>query len=559
MKTKRNENAFQRLLIWTIGICVFIVLVCMLITSRTKRLRTYQDYVELKNGWILDENGTTEEISLPHAIHHSTMEPFTLTYTFDEEMDGEDRELFTVAYYCDLNVYLDGQLYDTYAFTKTSSFQTNGSGYLLFKLPEQLSGHTITLEYIPQIKLHTYRIVMPLYGNRGDIIIRLFYQELVDTILNLVLIIFGIFLLIAGLLFKRIGHRSGKLLLGLGFFAGICGTYLEVRMDWLRLILQNPLGIYQTEFLLQLLIMLPIMLMIYSIFYGLSQKLLKCGIIVNVVHVIAQYLLYFLTPLELKSMMIFSHTVLILSIILVTYITFFRKEMLPGYQKEITYSIIPMGFFGALDIILHYVNRTAQTGVLFKVGVIVFLCMEIYFNIRHYREYILEEQQNRIYREIAFKDILTGLKNRNAYEQQLYELEKVKDQYDTIAAGVFDLNQLKQTNDMMGHEMGDKLIRTMADLLKRVSQGRWQVYRTGGDEFIVFFFHLSDNELEKICKSMESEAKYCRVSETMTLSFSYGIAKYESDRHHSIKELIAEADANMYRAKQAYHEKQEQK
>ncbi len=86
---------------------------------------------------------------------------------------------------------------------------------------------------------------------------------------------------------------------------------------------------------------------------------------------------------------------------------------------------------------------------------------------------------------LAYEDAMTGVRNRTSY------LEKVGELSDMIAKGkpkfsviVFDLNNLKQVNDTLGHDYGDKMITEASRLISEVFVGS-DLYRIGGDEFVV--------------------------------------------------------------------------
>lgn len=81
---------------------------------------------------------------------------------------------------------------------------------------------------------------------------------------------------------------------------------------------------------------------------------------------------------------------------------------------------------------------------------------------------------------MAIYDFLTGVYNRNAFEKQLSRLKK---QNRNVYYFIADLNNLKETNDIMGHSAGDELLQTVAKLLTDATGERGTVFRQGGDAF----------------------------------------------------------------------------
>lgn len=93
---------------------------------------------------------------------------------------------------------------------------------------------------------------------------------------------------------------------------------------------------------------------------------------------------------------------------------------------------------------------------------------------------------------MSYTDSLTGLKNRNAYIEELEKLEKSKCCIGIIFA---DINGLKNINDNFGHKKGDSLISASAEALKSVfDDGNSSFYRIGCDEFVVFCKEKSEKE-----------------------------------------------------------------
>ena len=166
-----------------------------------------------------------------------------------------------------------------------------------------------------------------------------------------------------------------------------------------------------------------------------------------------------------------------------------------------------------------------------------------YFQEQIERQKQLLEEQHRLITQIYSEDLSTGLYNRNKFNQVCQELKQYTGR---LGIAYFDLNGLKKTNDLFGHQAGDELIRRTADYLRQVFASK--VYRIGGDEFIVID-----------CTS-DSEHFYHEVSSVYTtmerndISISYGISWRASG---NIEEQIHEADQNMYRFKQQFYARKE--
>ena len=96
-----------------------------------------------------------------------------------------------------------------------------------------------------------------------------------------------------------------------------------------------------------------------------------------------------------------------------------------------------------------------------------------------------ESAKSAVYQELAYKDILTGLGNRTAYEEKLETLDDIILLNQNTAVIMLDIDKLKIVNDTWGHRGGDSLIRDAAECIWNAYGDIGDCYRVGGDEFIV--------------------------------------------------------------------------
>ncbi len=160
-----------------------------------------------------------------------------------------------------------------------------------------------------------------------------------------------------------------------------------------------------------------------------------------------------------------------------------------------------------------------------------------------------EENLNRL----AYQDVLTDLPNRSQFMERLSEvLSRVYDEPPIHAVLFLDLDRFKLINDTMGHEIGDLLLKTVAERLKGCVRSGDLVSRFGGDEFTVLLenissFHVAAAVAEKICHTLSQH--YVVMDRELYISSSVGISLYPDDGIESGL-LIKHADISMYRAKE---------
>jgi len=146
---------------------------------------------------------------------------------------------------------------------------------------------------------------------------------------------------------------------------------------------------------------------------------------------------------------------------------------------------------------------------------------------------------------MSYHDILTGLANRAYFEQKIIEFSR--DIFLPLSIVSGDVNGLKIINDTFGHQQGDLLLITMADILKRTCRETDVACRWGGDEFCVLLPHTDSEEAELLASRIKSECEKVKHL-PFPLSISFGISSRLDTSIH-ILDLLKEVEDKMYQNK----------
>ncbi|MGH3042182.1 MAG: putative bifunctional diguanylate cyclase/phosphodiesterase, partial [Gaiellaceae bacterium] len=156
-------------------------------------------------------------------------------------------------------------------------------------------------------------------------------------------------------------------------------------------------------------------------------------------------------------------------------------------------------------------------------------------------------------RQLAFHDPLTLLANRSLFRNRVeHALDLARRSQQRIAVLMIDLDNFKNVNDSLGHDVGDRLLQTAAQRLVKCTRAADTVARLGGDEFAVL--------LEGIGTAEDAERIAAAITEAFRLPFSIdgnelvvtssvGVAL--SERGHDCEDVLRNADIAMYSAKSA--------
>ncbi|MCR5273409.1 MAG: transporter substrate-binding domain-containing protein [Lachnospiraceae bacterium] len=164
---------------------------------------------------------------------------------------------------------------------------------------------------------------------------------------------------------------------------------------------------------------------------------------------------------------------------------------------------------------------------------------------------VFRSKRTKLMYDMAHSDVLTGLFNRNAYEEDLGKINAVGYSGD-LSYIVVDINGLKRANDTLGHDAGDELIKGTASIMQQCMCAYGKVYRIGGDEF-VGILNASHDRLDVIRDDLEIAAAEWRGKIINNLSISVGCVEKSEFPDADALTLVKIADSRMYEAKSQYY------
>lgn len=154
----------------------------------------------------------------------------------------------------------------------------------------------------------------------------------------------------------------------------------------------------------------------------------------------------------------------------------------------------------------------------------------------------LDRKKQQAYLEkLSYRDMLTGLYNRNRYIERLEAYKQVQDQQ--IGAIYIDLNGLKKVNDEQGHRAGDELIMRAAGTIAGIFAE--DAYRVGGDEFVVILLDVSREDFARKTEQLRRQMQENSVDASIG-----GVWQASTE---NLEDLLRLADENMYREKKRYY------
>lgn len=156
-----------------------------------------------------------------------------------------------------------------------------------------------------------------------------------------------------------------------------------------------------------------------------------------------------------------------------------------------------------------------------------------------------KEKKDRIL-YLSYHDTVTGLFNRRFYEDEVVKMDAQKSY--PIAVIMGDVDGLKMTNDVFGHEVGDQLLRSIAAVMMDSISSIDVAIRWGGDEFVIIMPHTDERGAETFLERLKLSLDNRSINSVIKTSISFGYA-IKKDNSEDLAAVVQRAEEMMYRLK----------
>lgn len=525
-------------------------------------------YEELDEGWLVTKNGEV----CPGTMMNTLVFPLAdRGDTFELETILPDRSianpiLVFFSVHSTITVELDGEEIYHYGQEFYEAGKLTGYGYQCINLPEDYEGRTLCVRLTvcedaafssfdtPQIYDANWYVKDYLKENR------------IPLIINLFLVVFGICMLGVALVFTFSARSTQWLkLLWVALFSidiglwSICSYNLTfLFFDDLRLKVLSEFG---------LLYLLPIS--VFAYFYedmmregGRVRKGVYWGILaLQILFTLSAYILQMTGLCRFPKLLKVQH--LIMGMMVIYLVWMFVSDIRHKRLKNAVLfaGVVVMVSFAVTDLVRFnvekYISMASGRRYVggFSIGVMIFIVSMMIDFSRNVTRALYDAAEGEALKKLAYTDALTGLANRRSCEDAFDELD-ADTQKKEYAVAVFDLNNLKQVNDGLGHEEGDAFIKSFGDILREVFSRDGLVGRTGGDEFLVILNDVPTEKINMLIRQMEELIeKKNREHLHWNLSTAYGIGEHGKEPEKSARQLYKLADERMYACKQDMKQK----
>lgn len=169
-------------------------------------------------------------------------------------------------------------------------------------------------------------------------------------------------------------------------------------------------------------------------------------------------------------------------------------------------------------------------------------------------KYLIKSKDFELQYKLATTDGLTGLYNHRYFQEQMLNTLEHSKRYETeFSLIIIDIDYFKKFNDSFGHQCGDRVLRHVAQTLKRNVRATDIVCRYGGEEMSIILPNIGYQDAiftaEKLCKTIAEQNIHTNNDKTAKVTISLGVATYPKDAQ-TTQDLIKIADDRLYKAKE---------
>lgn len=517
--------------------------------------------------------------AMPQDVSSGVLEPVSINrideltreFTFDVSdlnMDQTDIAFFSKHQF--IEVYSDGRL--IYAYTEDGGIwgHTTGAFWNFVNIP--YAATEVKMIFTAAYDIVANEVPTFLIGDELGIYYNIVRSSVPTLTVSFLTVVCGIMYCISWLFLHK-AFAIGNSMLYLGCFSFLIGSYFLNETNAVILIMPNRIASVFLTYIL-LMAMSPTCILFIREFIGTVEDVLwKILCFAAAIELVICFTLQCLHIKDLRETLFVTHILIFVSAIylLATIIIKLvrclasnakRKEKAPSENQKASFSefyvslpmlrtcligVLVLAISVLIDLASYYDNiYHFDTGAATRWGFYLFLwiiatkCMQYSFDLMQ-----TGFHANAL-KKLAVVDMLTGLQNRNAY---ISDIETLSDCHDIMIV-TFDLNNLKQCNDTLGHADGDFYIISSANIIKEVFSSYGSCYRIGGDEFCVIIKNASLCPIDNLIACMTvKEQDFMQQYPRFDMHISCGYAVYNQSEDSHIEHTRARADALMYENK----------
>ena len=544
-------SVFRKRIAWCCLIAVGIL--ALIVIGLFWQRRGYQvdygleSYTDIMDSWTYADGSPADFSSLQQEADE------TVVYFQIPEMEGT-----TTLSYRSHNVYTKVFLEDEliYEADNTYSDMLPGSRWNLVMLQPEQAGQMLRLQITAANSGGSLTVDHVYWGDRAEIVLSVIQQKIWSVLISMAICICGLFMIILDIALNYGKKKKDHAICCLGSFALCIGVWSLTETNVLQLLMGDTQIVQSIDNLCLILSMMPMTLYADWTYDIMKYRLVRWFCILQVLYLLVCIVLpvaglvhwYDLLPVARAFFAVCAGGFLVLSIWMNRFL-FIRKEARSYTAYLQLVGSVALSAAAVLELLRYGSTNDMDKARVLRIGLLIFIICFALSSLFEAYKLIAQGLEYDAVQKIAYSDALTGLGNRAAYLERLEEC--VKERIQRLGIVYLDVNNLKKVNDVEGHEQGDILIQTAAQVIKESFGAFGRAYRIGGDEFCVL---IDENAMEVYDKAVDIFwKKIAAVNKSgkyiFKLQIAHGFICCEADSMKAVENAIKTADERLYRDK----------
>lgn len=551
-REKISEKSIKILyLLGLIGMVLILIAISVCKTS-SETTADYSDYARIEQGWYTKEEGTAIDFSKLGSYMNEDTGILTICYTLPKL--SEDVTLFYRSKDVSTKVFIEGeQIYETKVDESPFYNRSPGNLWNMVKVSKEYSGKTVEIEITMTYDTSAVTVDYVYLGDKGDIMHSIIESKVRALFISMVVILLGIVLIFMDIMPFYQRHARNHAASYLGLYAALVGLWSLLETNVPQFFVEDMRIIQLLDNMVMITDSLPLLLYLncyYHLFRNFAMRIFCC---MQVLYILLCVGMQFSGRMDmhdlLKGAWLFSYSNNAIMVGLAIWMLwkFYKTRTIELRMGIQMLGILILIVFAFISVLQYTTVDTMDRAKYVRVGMLGFIvCLTVSSQINTYR--LMEQgMKYTIVKNLAYMDGLTGLGNRTAYLEKLEAL--VKNGNGSLGIVFLDINNLKQVNDHIGHDAGDKLICLAADLIRATFGKEGDAYRIGGDEFCVLIegetiYSRYKERLGEFEDLIQMENKKKEVPFRVQVAQGFSICNQLTTV--KIDQSIAEADGRMY-------------
>lgn len=557
----RKRNRLYHVLYAVMAVVLFLMIAGPAVSNRGQSPADLlsEGNIAFDEGWYLADGGGAD---MAHLHKMPSVQPYrdqSVYHSLPSDL-GEGKSLCFRTKNINYQVYVDGALrYEPNMRESRVYNRSLGTRWSYVPLYAEDAGATVEIRFQTVYGNARACIDHLTLGSAAGEIVGTFTGKTVAFSTCLLLLFAGLLLMIADIPANMQTDKNHELLY-LGLFAISIAIWCLAETNLLQFFTDDSR-------LLQILsccslMMIPIPLVLYlDAAFGFKKKWVVPAICCTSAAEFALCtILHFSGIMDYHETLTLTHVMLAVSAVLLLYSIVknafaVRESNVRSVYKAIrTVGLMSICFATGIDIVRYYYGHNSDSAMFVRIGLLIFILCYGSASLERMVNAVKLGMQAEFVSQLAYRDGLTGVGNRTAFQERLEELEGQKGTLDGIAIMMFDVNDLKYVNDHLGHQRGDALIVGSADIIRTALEKEGgSCFRIGGDEFAGVM--VGENVAGR-CEAVltlfrDAMESYNAVpNQKIRISIAGGYAVYDaSQEDEMLMDVYQQADVRMYENK----------